>query len=136
MKKKIIITVVSIFLVFAISAVSYIYYDIIVVDEYDSSKYAQEWVNDDGKITFTSNNKKGLFYTRQKFDCTVNVNGEKVSTNAYYDSLFWIVDEKDNELLCGDYFYIPILKILIVNVETTDDSLKQYKDEKIIFSRK
>ena len=132
--KKVLIAVISVLLVFFISIGSYVFYDLFVSDDYSAEKYSQTWVSDDEKFSFVTTNKKGLCGSHLTINGSVSIGKQNLSTTISYCPHFTInYGKSDDVILSGDYFYIPLIKVLIVDVDSTSYNLKDYRDKKLIF---
>lgn len=101
-------------------------------DDY-GNQYNQKWISDDGRITFITNNKKGLFSA----DCNC-YDGDYKSTNKKYkvDVQFCgncnIVLYENGEsttisVALGDYYYNCVTKVLMLKVTLVDFYDSVYK---------
>lgn len=119
----------------AIPRCTYLYY-VYQVDDEIGSQYNQTWVSEDGKISFVTNNKKGLNSDNMAYEGKINIDGEEKQVNVGFDGSFVIDNYEEPELYIysEDYHYYPIIKKLVVNVERT--IVDEYKNKEIVIHKK
>lgn len=118
----------------------YLYYELILPDDY-GPQYKQEWVSEDGNISFTTMNSKGFYGAHSSGQGTINIDNRSYEFSLGCEGS--LLGSHCNVyiygvcVISGDGVYNPIAQTYTVTYDEVDEKYRDYLPKnQIIFYKK